>query len=198
MRACAILLPAAGASSRMQGRDKLLEQVADKPLLHVMAVRACLASAHVAVTLRAGDTARQAALTGLHLHPILVPDAAEGMAASLRAGARWAMAGTCTALMIVLPDMPDITTDDLRHLMQEAARHPERPIRAASIDLRAGHPVVFPRKLWPALAQIRGDQGARDILAIHKPRLVALPGQRALTDLDTPEDWARWRGAHPH
>lgn len=194
MAACAILLPAAGASSRMRGRDKLLEQVAGGALLHVMAARACQVSPHVAVTLRADDSARQAALAGLHLHPIPVPDAAEGMAASLRAGARWAMAGPCRALMILLPDMPDITTDDLRHLMQDAARHPERPVRAASIDLQAGHPVVFPRNMFAAMARIRGDRGARDLLAAHPPRLCALPGQRALTDLDTPEDWARWRG----
>jgi molybdenum cofactor cytidylyltransferase len=194
MGGCAILLPAAGASSRMRGRDKLLEQVADQPLLHVMAARACQVSAHVAVSLRAGDSARQAALAGLHLHPIPIPDAVEGMAASLRAGARWAMQGVCQGLMVLLPDMPDIATDDLRHLMADFARHPDAPLRATSIDGKMGHPVILPRRLWPAMTQLSGDMGARALMAAHPPRFCALPGQRALTDLDTPEDWARWRG----
>jgi molybdenum cofactor cytidylyltransferase len=194
MDGCAILLPAAGASARMRGRDKLLEQVAGRPLLHVMAARACQVSAHVAVTLRATDAARHTAVTGLALRPIPITDAAEGMAASLRAGVHWAMPGPCRALMIVLPDMPDITSDDLRALMAEAALFPDRPLRAASVDLRPGHPVVFPRHIWPALARVRGDTGARDVLVNHPPRLFPLLGQRALADLDTPEDWARWRG----
>jgi CTP:molybdopterin cytidylyltransferase MocA len=47
------------------------------------------------------------------------------------------------------------------------------------------------------LAEVRGDRGGRDLLARHADRLyrLALPGRRAVTDLDTPEDWARWRGA---
>lgn len=39
-----------------------------------------------------------------------------------------------------------------------------------------------------------GDSGGRDILKREVVRLVALPGRRALTDLDTPEDFADWRG----
>ena len=190
---CAILLPAAGASSRMRGRDKLLELVAGQPLLHVMAARACQVSAHVAVTLGAGQDARAQALTGLHVHPLTI-EATEGMAASLRAGAFWALQGPASRLMVLLPDMPDLTTDDLRHLIADAAHHPDRPLRATSIDGRPGHPVILPRKLWPAMTQLQGDMGARALMAAHPPRFCALPGQRALTDLDTPEDWARWRG----
>lgn len=191
---CAILLPAAGASSRMRGRDKLLEQVGGQPLLHVMAARACQVSPNVAVTLRPTDSARMAAVAGLPLHPILVPDASEGMAASLRAGADWARQGQCQSLMVLLPDMPEVTTDDLRDLLHDAARDPDTPLRAASADMRAGHPVVFPRRLFADLTQITGDMGARAILNRNPPRLFPLQGQRALTDLDTPEDWARWRG----
>jgi CTP:molybdopterin cytidylyltransferase MocA len=42
---------------------------------------------------------------------------------------------------------------------------------------------------------LSGDEGARAILRRHPPRLLALPGRHAVTDLDTPEDWARWRAA---
>lgn len=190
----AILLPAAGASSRMQGRDKLLEMVNGQPLLRVMATRALRVSAQVAVTLRAPDPARMAALAGLPLHLIAVPDAAQGMAGSLRAGAHWALGGRASALMVILPDMPDITESDLRHLMAEHAHHPEAPLRAATMDGKAGHPVILPRMLWPEMTRLSGDQGARGLFQAHPPRLCPLPGARALTDLDTPEDWERWRG----
>jgi CTP:molybdopterin cytidylyltransferase MocA len=58
-----------------------------------------------------------------------------------------------------------------------------------------GHPVLFPARLRPALLRLKGDQGARDILRTEADQILPLPlpGSRAVTDLDTPEDWAAWR-----
>ena len=68
-------------------------------------------------------------------------------------------------------------------------------IRASTADGRAGHPVIFPARLWPDLVRLQGDQGARDMLKSEAVQLCPLPGQHALTDLDTPEAWAAWRAA---
>jgi molybdenum cofactor cytidylyltransferase len=59
----------------------------------------------------------------------------------------------------------------------------------------AGHPVLFPADLRAELLALQGDEGARMVLQRHKARLrlIALPNQHALTDLDTPEAWAAWR-----
>lgn len=197
MSCCAILLPAAGASSRMRGGDKLLEQVAGKPVLHEIARRALDVSALVAVTLRPDDSARHAALDGLPVQRITTPDAAQGMAASLRAGAVWAASTKANALMIALPDMPGITADDMRDLIAAQFLAPDTALRAASADGMPGHPVILPRALWPDMAHLRGDQGARRLFASHPPRLHALPDARAVQDLDTPEDWAAWRAQNP-
>ncbi|MEL6586700.1 MAG: NTP transferase domain-containing protein, partial [Pseudomonadota bacterium] len=64
MRPCpAILILAAGASSRMRGRDKLLEEIDGTPLI-LRAVRAaCAVSAEVVVALPKGDRTRSAWLT---------------------------------------------------------------------------------------------------------------------------------------
>ena len=66
-------------------------------------------------------------------------------------------------------------------------------IRATTEDGHPGHPVIFPAALLPEMAALRGDAGARDLLSRHPVRFLALPGSRAVTDLDTPEDWAAWR-----
>lgn len=190
---CAILLPAAGASQRMRGRDKLLQDVAGRPLLQVVAERATRASPHVAVTLREEDSAREAVLAGLPVTRLVVEDATEGMAASLRAGARWAMTLPVRALMIALPDMPEITAEDMRALIRAQAQHAHLPLRATDMTRRPGHPTLLPHALFGDLLQLRGDEGARRLLAAHPPRLHPLTGHRALTDLDTPEDWAAWR-----
>lgn len=191
--ACAILLPAAGASRRMRGGDKLLEQVEGRAVLRVIADRALAASPHVAVTLRPDDTARAAVLDALTLTRLPVPDAEEGMAASLRAGAQWAIALPVSALMIALPDMPDITDADMRALIADQAAHPDQPLRANDDTGKAGHPTILPRALFADMIALSGDTGARALLQANRPRLHPLPGNRALADLDTPEDWAEWR-----
>lgn len=193
MQPCAILLPAAGASQRMRGADKLLEQIDARPVLRVMTERATQASAHVAVTLPEHAEGRARALEGLPIARLSVTEAAEGMAASLRKGAAWALQQPVAALMIMLPDMPEITADDLRHLIAAQATHPHEPLRACNPAHKPGHPTIFPRALLAEFMTLKGDRGARALLQRHPPRLYPLPGQRAVRDLDTPEDWADWR-----
>ena len=196
--ALAVLIPAAGEARRMQGRDKLLEEVAGEPVLRRLARAALKAGlGPVAVTLRAPDPGREAALAGLALTILAVADAGEGMAASLRAGADW-VAGLCktgqgvAGLFICPADMPEIEAGDFTAMA--AAFHPEGPpLRAASADGQAGHPVLFPARLLPRLRSLRGDEGGRSILASNRPLLVRLADRRALIDLDTPEAWAAWR-----
>jgi len=177
----------------MRGCDKLLETVDGVALLRRSALRALGTGAKVAVTLPL-DRVRFNALAGLDL-TILEIDATEGMAASLRAGTAWAIDIGESALMVALPDMPDIATDDMATLFGVQAEQPETPLRAATEDGRPGHPVILPQRVFPAMSRLTGDEGARTILADHPPRLHRLQGERALTDLDTPEAWAAW---HKH
>ncbi|MCU0908488.1 MAG: nucleotidyltransferase family protein [Rhodobacteraceae bacterium] len=186
-----ILIPAAGSSSRMRGADKLLEQVDGTPQLARAAQAALASGCAVAVTLRPDDTARAAALAGLAITVIPVPDAATGMSASLRRGAAACPPGH--ALMILPADMPDIGPDDLSAMLAAQSRHPDRILRATGQDGRPGNPVLFPPRLVPRFADLTGDEGARRLLSGESLVPVVLPMRRALTDLDTPEDWATWR-----
>ncbi len=183
-----ILIPAAGASSRMRGADKLLEPVEGRPLLRRQAEQALATGHTVLVSLRPEDHARRAALSDLPVTILEVPDAATGMSASLRAGAK-AVKG---ALMVLPGDMPELTTADLAQVIAAFALAPDHCHRGASGD-RPGHPVIFPSQLLPKLRSLTGDEGARAVLVRHGARLVPLPQAHALTDLDTPEDWANWR-----
>jgi molybdenum cofactor cytidylyltransferase len=189
MRNLSILIPAAGASRRMQGRDKLLEVIDGEPLLRRQARLALGQTPQVIVTLRDPDPARAAALAGLAVTILPIADAASGLSASLRAAAT-----LTTGLMILPADMPDLTAADLAQLIAAFDQTPALILRG-SAGGTPGHPVILPADLVPELAGLSGDEGARGILA-RRPdriRLIALPDQHALTDLDTPEDWAVWR-----
>jgi CTP:molybdopterin cytidylyltransferase MocA len=189
-----VLIPAAGAARRMRGTDKLLEPVAGEPVLRRVA-RAGAAAGEVVVTLQPGAAARRGALTGSDARLIEVPDWAEGMAASLRAGARAATVAGATGVLILLADMPEIEAADVERFLAAHMAAPDVFWRGTTEDGRPGHPVLIPARVLGDLAKIVGDEGARGLLNAKGAdvRPLVLPGDRAVLDLDTPEDWAAWR-----
>lgn len=199
MTQIAIVIPAAGASRRMGTRDKLLEPVDGLPFLRGVAQRALTVSEHVFVALPDPASPRCDVLEGLAVTRIMVPDAQDGMSASLRRAVA-EVPDTVDGVMILPADMPDLTTDDLCLLAQafddasgafivQGATHDERP----------GHPVIFPADVIPAFQTLEGDTGARAVLKAYAARLirVALPGDNAVIDLDTPDEWTLWRANNP-
>jgi CTP:molybdopterin cytidylyltransferase MocA len=177
----------------MRGGDKLMEEVAGEPLLRRAAREALATGLSVIVALRPGRAEREDALHGLPLRKVIGPDADQGMSASLRTAVAAAPEGT--PLAVLLADMPEIRTEDLTVLVSAfEAQGGDTVVRAASEDGQPGQPVIFPARLRPDLLALTGDAGGREILRREGVVLVPLPGRRALTDLDTPEDFAAWRG----
>lgn len=191
-----ILILAAGAASRMAPRDKLLETIHGTPLLTRIAGIACAVSPRVVVALPPDRPARLAALEHTGARPLTVPDAAEGMNASLRAGI--ADLSGAPAVMVLLADLPELDAEDLRAVIASTEAHPEALVwRGATAAGKPGHPVVFAASLYEHLLRLRGDGGARPVIeaAGDRVHLTPLPGQRARLDLDTPEAWQAWRAA---
>lgn len=190
----AILIPAAGASARMKGSDKLAEDVKGERALPRAIRQATATGSAVYVTLPADGPFAQSRLSycaghGAHILPIR--NWAEGLAASLRAGAN--AVGPCDGMMIYLPDMPDIDTADLHNLIGVFALDPGRVVRAASMQGAPGHPVILPYRLLAGIGALSGDVGARDLFENESVSLCPIPGNRALLDLDTAEEWRAWR-----
>ena len=181
-----IAILAAGRAKRMGGGDKCLEPIHGTPLLRILAERALGTGWSVAVTLPLNAQNRRAAIADLPLSLIEVTDAAQGLSASFRA-----LSTLTTPLMIALADMPEIETSDLNALI--AAYDGTHPVRATAEDGTPGQPVLFPPADVARMGDLLGDIGARALLRDREVQLVALPGRRAITDLDTPEAWDHWR-----
>ena len=191
----ATLILAAGQSSRMRGRDKLLEPINDTPLLRVIAERACATASEVYVALPKDPSPRASVLDGLPVKRVSVMNADQGMGASISTGVA-ALRSEIDGVMILPADMPELTCDDLTVMIEAATQEPQKILRAFSRD-RPGHPVVFPKSCFAALRALNGDHGGRAVIDSHKDilRRVDLPKAHAITDLDTPEAWAKWRAS---
>lgn len=194
-----LLLLAAGQSRRMAPDDKLLLSINGKPMIRRVAETALATGFPLSVVLSPRHPDRAIALRGLGLTQTTLPeDSQSGMAISLRHGLN-AIAPE-NAVMVILGDQPDLTTSDLLRVIEQWQLQPHRIHRGGTGTGKPGHPVILPAQLRPALAQLDGDSGARDIIAAapEHPILVLLPAQNALVDIDTPEDWQSWRAHNPN
>ena len=194
MNAVPVILLAAGQSSRMGGADKLMQLIDGNPLVYWSA-RKALAIGPVIVALPPAPHPRHEALEGLDVIKVEIPDATEGMNASLR-GALAKVPEQAPAVMILLADLPELTSRDLGATLQSMREFPNCQVwRGATEDGVPGHPVIFDRAMFSALSHLTGDAGAQEVVnrCKRKVHLHRLPTQNALLDLDTPEDWKTWR-----
>lgn len=188
----AILILAAGQSSRMRGADKMLELVDGEPLIRRQARIALATGLPVWVTVPPDRPARAVALVGMPVCIVVVEWASIGISQSIIAGN--AAIPADKGVLLWLADLPEIETADLEQVIAAAGAASSAIVRATTEDGKAGHPVFIPAFRRRELIRLSGDDGARDMLKRHVADtvFVRLPGNRALTDLDTPEDWARW------
>ena len=184
-----MLVLAAGGSRRL-GRPKQLVRVGGESLVgRAVRIAESLGPAWLGVVVGA-----QAARTGAvaRAHGAVVVRAArwrEGLSASLRAGVR-RVPPSATRLLIMTVDQWRIEREDLWRLLRAAGRGSA----AAAYSGRLGVPAVFPRRRFAELLSLRGDVGARALLA---DRSTPVPMPRAAQDLDTPVELAALRAQPP-
>jgi molybdenum cofactor cytidylyltransferase len=182
---------AAGQSSRL-GRPKQLLPVLGEPLLRHTLYRV-LASSLDNVVLVVGDDeeAIRGAVAGLSLDVAFNPDAALGQSTSVRAGLA-ALPPDIDAAVFILGDQPGIDPNVIDALVA-AWRESRAPILAPLYEDGMGNPVLFDRRVFPELAALQGDTGARPVVhAYHASGellLVPVAGSSP-PDVDTEADYA--------
>jgi molybdenum cofactor cytidylyltransferase len=189
---CGLILLAAGASRRM-GRAKQLLPVQGQPLLRLVAERVLTAKVSpVVVVLGAEAKQIEPTLAGLSVHYAVNPAWQEGLGSSLRVGvdALLECAPNLDALIVTLGDQPSLPA---QHLDQLIARYRQGgcSLVASQTGPRRVPPVLFGKEWFPRLKQLTGDAGAREILREDRPDFASVPLEDN-TDLDTPEDYARY------
>lgn len=188
----AIIILAAGEAKRMghPDRHKLMALWDNEPLVRRVAQQA-LASTASSVTVVTGyrSQAVEDSLTGLTLSIVHNHDYAEGMGRSLATGLHAAGIDHTDGVLVMLADMPSVTSYHLDRVMAAFRACAGRSVIRASSAGIPGHPVVLPRSLYGALRELQGDVGARDVVASSMlPVVFVEVGSAALHDIDTLDD----------
>lgn len=178
-----LALLASGQSSRFGQADKLLADLDGMPVIHraASACRNLTLTAKLCVT-PPGSRINLEALGFAHMDN---PDASEGMAASLRRAAQWAQAQQAGALLVLLADMPFVTSGHLQAMLDLHAAQPGKPVFSCTPGGEPMPPALFPASQFHVLAGLTGDRGARHLA---KDALMLTCAASEMIDIDTEEE----------
>ena len=157
----AVIVLAAGRSTRMGGPNKMLADANGQPLV-VHAVKAALASQAVEIVVVLGHMADQvkAAITGAvppssmpasRLRFVTNPDFAEGLSTSVRTGVA-SLGKDIDAAIVQLGDMPGVNAAQLDRLMAAFSPVEGRSICVPTVGGKRGNPVLWDRRFFAEIA----------------------------------------------
>ena len=188
MNVVAILL-AAGSATRF-GSDKLLHALPHGVPLAIQAARnlRVVFEKNVFVVVRPEARELSALFLSEGCEVVTCDNAADGMGASLACGI--AAAASADAYLVALADMPFIRPSSVaavRDALLEGAA-----LAAPYFRARRGHPVGISSRFRGELLQLRGDEGAKTLLAHRAADIakVAVGDPAVLRDIDTLDDLA--------
>jgi len=109
----------------------------------------------------------------------------EGMAASIRTAALWAIDRGADALMLCVCDQPFLTAHHLNALWFASANG--KRLAASYYAGKTAVPAIFPERYFGALLALRGDEGGAGILR-REANVAHVAWPEGAVDVDTPSD----------
>lgn len=176
----ALILLAAGRSTRFGAADKLTAPLLGRPL----AMHAVTALASVPFARRIAVVGSAALDVAAHGYQPVRNDTPEtGLSGSIRLGVEAARRHGVDAILIALADMPRVTGTHVAALFS-LADGPDT-IVASGDGMRRSPPALFGQAWFDRLTRLEGDEGARHLL---RDATIAMGPPGLLTDIDRPED----------
>ena len=192
MKWSAVVL-AAGTSSRMEGRNKLLLPIADKPVIRRTVEQVVAAGPQEVVVVtgfQGRDVGRAVADLPVSLQPNLRFE--EGQMSSVAVGVG-ALANATDAVMVCLGDMVLLGRQDYLDVVAAYEAATESSIVIPYFGEERGNPILFAVSYAPEV--VAGDRklGCRKLANAYPNEVhrYAAAHDRYTTDMDTPDDYAR-------
>lgn len=197
IKVCAVLL-AAGASTRFGAADKLIADIAGRPLVARCADRIIAAEVADVIAVTAPGEPGQvvaAALQGLPVRIVVNAETDRGMGTSIARGTT-AVVDANAGIMIVPGDMPSLDVALLNALIAAFRTHDgNKIVHPVTQSGEQRNPVIWPAWLRAELAALESTQGGKSLLAAHHADVVTIStsSDQAFDDVDTTADLDRFR-----
>jgi len=190
----AAVLLAAGESRRM-GRPKLtLPWGNGGSVISQVVARFREAGADPLLVVTGGDREEvERALRGAGAQCLFNPIYRQGgMLSSIKVGLRRLLDGEAEAALVAPADLPYLTAETLRSLLDHRRRSGSDLI-VPSHEMRRGHPVLIGRAYWQEVLDLPEGRTLRDFLRRRTGQIdyVVVGDAGVIQDIDTPEDYER-------
>ena len=187
----AILLLAAGASSRMGTPKQLLPWKGTVLLDHVLQMAEASAASEVIVILGSESENIKTALNG-KVQVLENKDWQNGLGSSIACGLDYLIKNkkSVNGVLLMLGDQPLMDTTYLDNLIASFTKG-KKGIVASSYGSHAGVPALFGKQYFEALQNLESDAGARELLMKYSKDIQRLHAGKRVLDVDAPEDYER-------
>jgi molybdenum cofactor cytidylyltransferase len=190
----AVIVLAAGKGSRFLGTEHKLAQSLEGLTVLGSTLRHAIAS-HLQVVVVTTEALAEVASRSIAARDVIVIPEADapgqsglgmGYSISVGVGARPDASG-----WLILPgDMPQVQPSTLQEVARQLDQH---PVVYAQYKGRRGHPVAFSAELYSELVTLKGDEGARRLVARYPALGLDVDDPGVLVDVDTVADLDRVR-----
>ncbi|MDQ4122538.1 MAG: nucleotidyltransferase family protein [Acidobacteriota bacterium] len=194
MQKIGIMILAAGASTRMNGKAKQLLKFEGKTLLHRATEIALSFTDARPIVVVFGANAEKL-LPEIEDLPVLTAineNWASGMGGSIKTGLSVLLAENADieAVILMLCDQPFVMTETLSRLV-ETFQETKKPIVACQYAETLGVPALFAREMFAELSDLQGNTGAKAVIRKHAAKVAEVPAPEAAFDVDTQADFQK-------
>lgn len=184
----AIIILAAGNSSRLGSPKQLLEVHGQKLLTHVVK-QACDSKADdVYVVLGSGEEILSPLISGDDIKIVVNQDWEKGMGSSIKTGIREIQKqNSYDTVIISVCDQPFLTSEIFNQFINQTGN--QEIIVSAYSDGNFGPPTLFRKSRFSQLLSIYDTAGAKSVIKKYEGTLGLIPFEKGDIDLDTKEDY---------
>lgn len=189
MKNIAVLVLAAGKSSRMSG-IKQLEKINNKTLVDIALEKIkCTIPNNIFCVLGANYDKIKQEITTENIEFINNKNFESGLSSSIVAGIQYFRKNELTfdGVFILLADQPAIEILYLKNMINLFEQN-NNIIIASNYGTKLGVPAIFPKKYFEALLLIKADKGAKEFINKRKNEVLCPKTATNLFDIDTKED----------
>lgn len=187
---CAIVILAAGVSTRLGSPKQLLAYKGQNLLRHSVDTALETGCQSVFVVLGANMELLKKELKDKPVIIIENKNWEEGMASSIRSALQ-NITGTILrpdCIIFMVCDQPFVNSSLLLNLL-EKKQQTGFPIVASSYAGKMGTPALFHKSFFPALMELKGDKGAGKLISDNAKKVAAVDFPEGITDIDTAADY---------
>ncbi len=186
----AIIILAAGTSARLGSPKQLLSYKGKNLLRHTVDEALETGCQSVFVVLGANSELLRKELKDKPVSIVENTGWQEGMASSIRCGLE-TITNTILrpdSIIFMVCDQPYVSSSLLLSLVDKK-NETKMPVVVSSYGDKTGTPALFNRSFFAALMELKGDTGARKLIAANPDKVATVRFAEGITDIDTKEDY---------